>query len=116
MPYGTDAFTDGYGDFKQPTVVDYDISTTVVNTPILSEEDRKKIIDQYKKDQEDTLKEILDTNPYYAGEVYKHLVFAKDNKLAWDTAKILALKDDATWLYNFNRYLTKNKKHSLIRR
>lgn len=111
MSYGTDAFTDGYGDFKQPTVVDYDkILTLGDNVPILSDEDRKKVEEQFKKDQEDALSNILNTNPYYAGEYYRYLVFAKDDKLIWDKVKIESLKEDVNWLYTLSRYLDKKKK------
>lgn len=115
MPYGTDAFTDGYGDFKQPTVIDYDKSeSTKFIDSILSEEDKKEMEDQFKKNQQAALDNILSTNPYYAGDYYRYLVFAKDNKLVWDVAKIHSLKEDVNWLYTLSRYLDKKKKQKII--
>lgn len=116
MPYGTDAFVDGYGDYKQPTVVDYDkrVEDSTVNklrpsTP----EEKKEILKQFQIDQENILKEILEINPLFAGELYQYLVIAVNNKLAWNIEKINSLKGDVDWLYNLRRYLNK-RKQSLI--
>ncbi len=111
MPYGTEPFTDGYGDYKQPTIIDYDDKSSIISSSSnISPEERQKIIDQFKIDQENVLSEILSTNPAYGGTEYNHLTSAVNGKLIWDRAKIDALKADTTWLYNLLRFLRKKKK------
>lgn len=112
MPYGTDPFTDRYGDFKQPTVVDYDnnIINNIVNVYNPSDEEKKKVSEQYKEDQNRILASILDANPVYAGEAYQHLVCSVNSKLAWNTEKINLLKENADWLYTLYRYIKRRKK------
>lgn len=112
MAYGTEPFTDGYGDFKQPTVVDYDkkVNNTYGASPYVSTpEEKEQVLKQFQIDQDNTLSEILNTNPFHAGTLYQYLVYAKDNKLTWDIAKINDLKSDVDWLYTFARYLGKSR-------
>lgn len=111
MAYGTEPFTDGYGDYKQPTIVDYD-KKLAVNVPrsSASKEEAEATLKQFKRDQEEALAEILECNPYLGGEQYQHLVFSDNGKLVWDVTKINALKDDVDWLYSFSRYVRKRKK------
>lgn len=109
MPYGTEPFTDRYGDYKQPTVIDYDqinnkVAVNPQNLPV------DEILEQHQKDVEDVLKEIVvNYNPYYAGERYKDFVLTKDTKLAWNIKKIDEMKSNSDWLFNFKRYLSKAK-------
>lgn len=108
MPYGTDSFTDRYGDFKQPTVIDYDQSTNKVlmESSILFGEES---IEQHKKDVEDILKEILEINPFFAGQRYMNFVFSNNGKLAWDTKKVEEMKSNSDWLYTLRKHLNKAK-------
>ena len=112
MPYGTEPFTDGYGDFKQPTVIDYDkkVNNTYGKSPYqTSEEEKKEILDQFKKDQEEAYLAILHTNPFYAGGNYDYIITTKDGKLVWDAKKLDELKSNIDWLYTLLRFLNKRK-------
>ncbi len=108
MPYGTEAFTDRYGDFKQPTVIDYDQSTNKVlmNSPDLSVEESLK---KHQEDIANILKEVLEINPFFAGERYRNFVYSNNGKLAWDTKKIDEMKSNLDWLFSFRKYLNKAK-------
>jgi len=108
MPYGTDSFTDRYGDYKQPTVVDYDQSTNkiVVSSDLSVEESLNK----HKEDVESALKEILETNPFHAGNRYMEFVLSDNGKLAWNTKKIEEVKSNSDWLFTLRQYLNKAKK------
>ena len=109
MPYGTQPFTDGYGDYKQPTIIDYDRKTSINKSPDLTQEEKEQVLNQYKQDQKEALDNILSTNPMYGGEIYQHLTLAKEGKLIWDVKKIDSLKSDVDWLYRLDRYLSKRK-------
>lgn len=107
MPYGTQPFMDGSGDYKQPTVINHDKDAETSLPPFFG--DKEEALSQFEKDRQDVISEILSINPVYGGKEYNHLTFANQGKLAWDIKKIDAQKDDATWLYNFLRYLRKRK-------
>lgn len=115
MPYGTDAFVDGYGDFKQPTVIDYDKQIVDGSSYHSTPEQKQKILEQYESDQHQILQEILDINPVFGGPDYQHLTFAKDNKLHWNIDKINTLKENVDWLYEFARVLKKRKKLQIFK-
>lgn len=112
MAYGTDAFTDRYGDYKQPTVIDYDkelaINQGVTNS--IPEESAKNIAD-HNEDKESILKEVLSLNPLFAGERYKDFYQAVNQKLVWKEDKIKEMSSDSDWLFNLRKYLTKAKKN-----
>lgn len=112
MAYGTEPFTDGYGDYKQPTVIDYDrkVNNTFGNKPYqTTKEEKEQILTQYQKDQEEALREILESNPVFAGDFYQHLTIAINNKLSWNFEKINELKSNVDWLYGLKRFLNKKK-------
>jgi hypothetical protein len=108
MPYGTDSFTDRYGDYKQPTVIDYDQSAAkvVVNSNLSVEES----LTIHNADVEFALEEILSTNPFYAGNRYIDFVHSVGGKLAWNKDKINEMKSNTDWLLCLRQYLTKAKK------
>ncbi len=107
MPYGTDAFTDRYGDYKQPTVVDYDQDAKKVN--INPQNISPEFIEQHKKDVEDIFQEILSINPFHAGTRYIDFVVSINGKLAWNVEKIQEMKSNSDWLFTFRKYLNKSK-------
>lgn len=112
MAYGTEPFTDGYGDYKQPTIVDYDkrVNNTFGKNPHnTSKEEKERIFSQYEEDQKDALQQILETNPVFAGEIYQHLTQAVNGKLVWNVDKINELKINVDWLYMLRRWLDKQK-------
>lgn len=112
MAYGTNAFTDGYGDYKQPTVFDYDkdVNNTHGKSPYLSEEEKEQVLQQLNSDKELVLSKVFAFNPVYGGVKYNHLTYAINGKLAWNKEKILELKEDLDWLYEFYRYLKNREK------
>ena len=112
MPYGTDSFTDRYGDYKQPTVIDYDVSNKVVCNPQLSDLDLKK----HEEDIAIILKEIFNTNAYFAGQRYISFTYAKDNKLQWDENKIKEMSTDTDWLFSFRKYIIKAKNSFILKK
>jgi len=106
MPYGTEAFTDRYGDYKQPTVIDYDqADNEVAFNSISSEND----IAQHNKDIEEVYQEILSINPFHGGDRYLPFVHSVNGKLAWNTKKIDEMKSDSDWLFSLRKYLNKAK-------
>ena len=112
MPYGTESFTDRYGDYKQPTVIDLDQSSKIVINPLSDSID--DIIEQYKSDIELTIKEILSTNAFFAGKKYLTLTQSIDGKLAWNITKINEMKENSDWLFNLRKHLTKAKKEFIL--
>lgn len=109
MPYGTNAFTDRYNDYKQPTVIDYDKSVTVgslLNVDNLPIDD---ILNTHKKDVEEAYTEILSFNPFFAGDKYTTFTTVVDKKLVWDEKKIEELKNNSDWLFMFRKHLKKAK-------
>ncbi len=108
MPYGTDSFTDRYGDFKQPTVIDYDQSTNAVvsNPSHLSPEE---VLKKHQEDKELVLKEILEFNPFFAGSRYLEFTYSDNGKLAWNLKKIEEVKSNLDWLFSLRKYLNKAK-------
>lgn len=112
MAYGTKAFTDGYGDYKQPTVLDYDqeVNNTFVKPPTLSSQEIEEYLKQLNTDKESVLSKVLLFNPVYGGAKYNHLTQAINGKLVWNTVKIQELKEDLDWLYEFYRYLKNREK------
>lgn len=116
MPYGTDSFTDRYGDYKQPTVIDYDKNLENLNyagIPNLSVEESLKI---HSDDIESTLKEILEFNPYFAGDRYRNFISSQDSKLVWNIPKINEMKSNSNWLFTLRKYLNKAKKEFNIKK
>lgn len=114
MPYGTDSFTDRYGDYKQPTVIDYDKSIadgSLVDVSNLSVEDT---LNTHKNDIEEVYKEILSFNPFFAGERYISFVQSVQGKLAWNVAKINELKDNSDWLFSFRKHLNRAKANFVL--
>lgn len=114
MPYGTDAFEDRFGDYKQPTVVDYDQSKAkVVSNPHQpSESDVLK----HDEDIENTLKEILAINPVYGRSRYLSFTCSVNGKLSWDLAKIEKLKSDSNWLFTFRKFLIKAQTNLFLKK
>lgn len=106
MAYGTNSFTDRYGDFKQPTVIDYDISSVI---RFSSESITEDILKEFEENKLSTIENILKTNPVFGGVKYQHLTAAVDGKLIWNKSKILELSSNIDWLYALNRYIKKNK-------
>lgn len=113
MPYGTDPFIDGSGDYKQPTIIDYDKRNNTPLPPYI--ENKEEILSKFEKEKEEALNEVLSINPVYGGLDYNHLTSAVNGKLVWNTSKINELKDDTTWLYNLLRYLRKKKNQTIYR-
>lgn len=112
MPYGTEPFTDRYGDYKQPTVIDYDQSTNkvVVSSNLSVEESLKK----HNEDIEFVLKEILETNPFFAGERYVNFVYSNNGKLAWNIKKIEEMKSNSDWFFTLRKYINKAKNKFIL--
>jgi hypothetical protein len=106
MPYGTEAFTDRYGDFKQPTIVDYDQADNEVAFNSISSADD---IIQHNKDIELVYQEILAINPFHAGDRYLPFVQSFDGKLVWNIKKIDDMKTNSDWLFSFRKFLNKAK-------
>lgn len=109
MPYGTNAFTDRYNDYKQPTVIDYDKSVAVGS--LLNKENLpvEEILNTHKKDIEEAFEEILNFNPFFAGDRYSNFTMVSDKKLIWDKKKIEELKENSDWLFSFRKYLNNAK-------
>lgn len=106
MSYGTNSFTDRYGDFKQPTVIDYDQSTSkVVISPLSIEECLK----QHEKDIELILNEILETDAFFGGNRYLAFTQATNGKLVWNSDKIKEMKSNSDWLFTLRKHLNKAK-------
>lgn len=114
MPYGTEPFTDGYGDYKQPTIIDYEKNLQDIKSiSKFPKEDEVKILDQYNADQEAAFKKISEINPVYGGLKYQFLTTVVNNKITWDLKKITELKSNVDWFYDFCRYLEKRKKNNI---
>lgn len=106
MPYGTDSFTDRYGDYKQPTVIEYDKDLiTVGSVTEISKEEKEK----YKSLIDSIIKNVLTINPFFAKEKYQELVLSKDNKVMWNKEKLYEMSKNLDWLFNFKTYLDKCK-------
>ena len=106
MPHGTDSFTDRYGDFKQPTVIDYDQSNSIVVISPLSVEE---CLNQHEQDINLILKEILETDAYFGGNRYLVFTEAINGKLVWNSKKIEEMKSNSDWLFTLRKYLNKAK-------
>ena len=109
MPYGTNAFTDRYNDYKQPTVIDYDKSVAVGSLLDVDNLPAEEILNTHKKDVEEAFAEILSFNPFYAGDKYASFTMVADKKLIWNEKKIGELKDNSDWLFMFRKHLNKAK-------
>lgn len=109
MPYGTDSFTDRYGDYKQPTVIDYEKNLEVdkyADRPLPSV---KESLKDHQQDMEDILKEILSINPLFAGDRYISFVYSNNGKLAWNITMIDKMRENSDWLFTLRKYLNKAK-------
>lgn len=96
MSEGKGAFTDRYGDYKQPSIIDMD-----------KEYGKKKsyekgIIlegDTYKEDlvnwRKESLSFILDNNPFYLATEFSDFILREEGKLVWNKPLVTeACKND----------------------
>lgn len=89
MAWGTDAFTNRDGDYKQPTIIDLDKEygkKKAYEKPMIDNSTYKEELIQWRKD---TIDFILKSNPFFLAKEFDHLIKRENNKLEWDVDKLL---------------------------